>query len=64
MFVPPSARRNFFKCAPPPPLALKSWIRPCCTLYETPKKNAYTLYTITKKCNSKDLTKHGKNVNG
>ena len=25
MFVPPSARRNFFKCAPP---NLKSWIRP------------------------------------
>ena len=26
MFAPPSARRNFFKCAPP---SLKSWIRPC-----------------------------------
>ena len=26
MFAPPSARRNFFKCAP---LNLKSWIRPC-----------------------------------
>jgi hypothetical protein len=26
-FAPPSARRNFFKCAPPP--NLKSWIRPC-----------------------------------
>ena len=25
-FAPPSARRNFFKCAPP---NLKSWIRPC-----------------------------------
>ena len=25
MFAPPSARRNFFKCAPP---NLKSWIRP------------------------------------
>ena len=28
MFSPPSARPNFFKCAPPPP-NLKSWIRPC-----------------------------------
>ena len=27
IFTPPSARRNFFKCAPPP--NLKSWIRPC-----------------------------------
>jgi hypothetical protein len=27
MFAPPSARRNFFKCAPP---NLKSWIRPWC----------------------------------
>jgi hypothetical protein len=26
IFAPPSARRNFFKCAPP---NLKSWIRPC-----------------------------------
>jgi hypothetical protein len=26
-FAPPSARRNFFKCAPPSP-NLKSWIRP------------------------------------
>jgi hypothetical protein len=26
IFAPPSARRNFFKCAPPP--NLKSWIRP------------------------------------
>jgi hypothetical protein len=26
MFAPPSARRNFFKCAPP---SLKSWIRLC-----------------------------------
>ena len=26
MFAPPSARRNFFKCATP---NLKSWIRPC-----------------------------------
>jgi hypothetical protein len=25
IFAPPSARRNFFKCAPP---SLKSWIRP------------------------------------
>jgi hypothetical protein len=25
IFAPPSARRNFFKCAPP---NLKSWIRP------------------------------------
>jgi hypothetical protein len=25
--APPSARRNFFKCAPPS--NLKSWIRPC-----------------------------------
>jgi hypothetical protein len=25
-FAPPSARRNFFKCAPP---NLKSWLRPC-----------------------------------
>ena len=25
-FAPPSARRNFFKCAPP---SLKSWMRPC-----------------------------------
>ena len=27
IFAPPSARRNVFKCAPPPP-NLKSWIRP------------------------------------
>ena len=28
-FAPPSARRNFFKCAPPPPFPnLKSWMRP------------------------------------
>jgi hypothetical protein len=26
LFAPPSARRNFFKCAPP---NLKYWIRPC-----------------------------------
>ena len=26
MFAPPSARPNFFKCAPPP--SLESWIRP------------------------------------
>jgi hypothetical protein len=26
IFAPPSARRNFFKCAPH---NLKSWIRPC-----------------------------------
>ena len=30
VFAPPSARRNIFKCAPPPPSPnLKSWIRPC-----------------------------------
>ena len=28
IFAPPSARRNFFKCGPPP-RSLKSWIRPC-----------------------------------
>jgi hypothetical protein len=28
IFAPPSARRNFFKCAPPP--NFKSWIRPWC----------------------------------
>ena len=27
IFAPPSARRNFFKCAPP---NLKSWLRPWC----------------------------------
>ena len=30
IFAPPSARRNFFKCAPP---NLKSWIRPWLVLY-------------------------------
>ena len=30
IFAPPSARRNLFKCAPPP--NLKSWIRPCIVL--------------------------------
>jgi hypothetical protein len=30
MFAPPSARRNFFKCAPP---NLKSWIRPWYIVY-------------------------------
>ena len=29
IYAPPSARRNFFKCAPP---NLKSWIRPCYVL--------------------------------
>ena len=30
IFAPPSARRNFLKCAPPP--NLKFWIRPCIPL--------------------------------
>ena len=33
MFAPPSARRNLFKCDPPPP-NLKSSIRPCYTFLE------------------------------
>ena len=32
IFAPPSARRNFFKCAPPP--NLKSWVRFCIHVIE------------------------------
>jgi hypothetical protein len=38
IFAPPSARRDFFKCAPP---NLKSWIRPWkgqTTIYKTPHR--------------------------
>jgi hypothetical protein len=42
-FAPPSARRNFFKCAPP---NLKSWIRPCLLIMLVPVLSIQYYYFI------------------
>ena len=45
MFAPPSARRNFFNCAPPP--NLKSWIRPLYCIYTSNFNPIYEWVTNT-----------------
>ena len=41
IFAPPSARRNFFKCAPP--LSLKSWIRPWLVLWDRSRNGRHLI---------------------
>ena len=45
MFVPPSAGRTFFKCAPP---NLKSWIRPC--IHIIFYRSAFNVVFISMQC--------------